>query len=310
MASKSRCLVFLVGPTGVGKSVTAVHLAQRFDGEIVNCDSIQVYRGFDVGTAKPPAELRQAVTHHLLDIVEPDRQFTAADFAREALEAIRAIQSRNRLPFLVGGTGLYFKALLDGLFPGPGRDDSLRRRLSENIRADGLEGLRQKLEEVDPAYAQLIGPRDTVRIIRALEVFYLTQKPLSEHFQATRSPLRGFHPIKIGLKLKREELYRRIEVRVERMFASGLVDEVRGLLARGVREEAPPFRALGYRHVLGYLRGKISLDEAIALTKKDTRHYAKRQMTWFKKMSGIQWFEADELASLEAYLEAQLAART
>jgi len=308
LPSKTRHLVLLVGPTGVGKSLAAVHLARRFQGEIVSCDSIQVYRGFDIGTAKPPPELRQAVPHHLVDVAEPHCQFTAADFVRQALKAIRTIDQRHHLPIIVGGTGLYFKALLSGLFPGPGRDDSLREKLHLRIKADGLESLWRELHEVDPTYARLIGCRDKVRIIRALEVFYLTQKPLSAHFRATRSPLRGFHPLKIGLKLEREELYRRIEARVEKMFEGGLVEEVRSLLARGVRETAPPFRALGYKHVLRHLRGEISLDEAVSLTKKDTRHYAKRQMTWFRKMEGIRWFEADDLRSLEEYLEVELAA--
>lgn len=297
-----------MGPTGVGKSATAVHLARRFAGEIISCDSIQVYRGFDIGTDKPSKELRRAVPHHLLDIVDPDCQFTAADFVREALKAIDLIEKNGHLPFIVGGTGLYFRALLSGLFPGPGRDDSLRQELTRKIQKEGLSRLREKLEEVDPAYAQLIGARDQIRIIRALEVFYLTQKPLSEHFEATRSLLQGFHPIKIGLKLKRETLYRKIETRVERMFRNGIVEEVKGLLARGVEETAPPFRALGYQHVLRHLRGEISLDDAMALTKKETRHYAKRQITWFKKMEGIRWFDPDDIASVEDYLEAQLAA--
>ncbi len=291
----------------MGKSLTAVHLARRFDGEIISCDSIQVYRGFDIGTDKPSLELRRAVPHHLLDIVDPNSQFSAADFVREALKAIQLIYEHGRLPFLVGGTGLYFKALLSGLFPGPGRDESLRKKLNLKIQENGLESLRKKLEEVDPAYARTIGARDRVRIIRALEIFYLTQKPLSEHFASTRSPLQGFQPLKIGLKLEREELYRKIEARVERMFQSGIVGEVRNLLAKGIEETAPPFRALGYKHVLRHLRGEISLEEAISLTKRDTRHYAKRQMTWFKNMEGIRWFEAGDLASLENYVEAKLA---
>ena len=292
----------------MGKSVAAVHLARRFSGEIINCDSIQVYRGFDIGTDKPFPELRRAVPHHLLDIVDPASQFTAADFVREALKAIQSIEELGHLPLIVGGTGLYFRALLTGLFPGPGRDEALRQKLTQKIKENGLESLRQKLEEVDPTYARLIGARDRIRIIRALEVFYLTQKPLSEHFKATRSPLQGFHPLKIGLKLKKEELYRKIEARVEKMFRNGIIEEVRGLLASGVDKTAPPFRALGYRHVLRYLRGEISPEEAISLTKKDTRQYAKRQMTWFKKMEGVRWFEADDLASVEDYVEARLAA--
>jgi len=305
--SKTRYLVIILGPTGVGKSAAAVHLASCFQGEIISCDSIQVYKGFDIGTDKPSPALRQTVPHHLLDVADPAAQFTAADFVRGALEAIRLIEERGRLPFCVGGTGLYLKTLLCGLFPGPGRDDSLRRKLEQRIREEGLESVRQKLEEVDPAYAGIIGRRDRVRIIRALEVFYLTQNPISAHFRETQSQIKDFHPVKIGLKLEREELYRKIEERVDRMFRSGLVEEVRSLLARGIGETAPPFRALGYKHVLGHLRGEISLEEAISLTKKDTRHYAKRQLTWFRKMEGIRWFRADDCSSLEDYLEVQLA---
>lgn len=307
MHSKTKYLVIILGPTGVGKSAAAVHLASRFRGEIISCDSIQVYKGFDIGTDKPSPALRRMVPHHLLDIVEPPAQFTAADFVREALEAIRLIEERGRLPFVVGGTGLYLKALLSGLFPGPGRDDSLRRKLEQRIQEEGLESLRQRLEEVDPAYAGVIGRRDKLRIIRALEVFYLTRSPISAHFQETQSQIQDFHQVKIGLKLEREELYRKIEERVDRMFRNGLVEEVRSLLARGIEETVPPFRALGYKHVLGHLRGEISLEEAISLTKKDTRHYAKRQLTWFRKMEGIRWFRADDGASLEDYLEVQLA---
>ncbi|MDH7513569.1 MAG: tRNA (adenosine(37)-N6)-dimethylallyltransferase MiaA [Clostridiales bacterium] len=300
-------MVILLGPTGVGKSAAALHLAKRFGGEIISCDSMQVYRGFDIGTDKPTPAMRRSVPHHLLDTAEPSVQFTAADFVREALAAIRLIRRRGRLPFIVGGSGLYLKALLSGLFPGPGRSPKVREKLERRAREQGLEVLRKELEEVDPVYASLVGQLDRIRIIRALEVFHQTGKPISEHFLRTKPKLKGFHLIKIGLKLRREELYRRIEERVDRMFSLGLVDEVRSLLSRGVEETSPPFRALGYKHVLKHLKGEISIDVALSLTKRDTRRFAKRQMTWFKKMEGIHWFEADEPALLENFLEAQLA---
>lgn len=301
-------MVILVGPTGVGKSTAALHLAQRFGGEIIGCDSMQVYRGFDIGTDKPTPAMRRAVPHHLLDIIEPSAQFTAADFVKEALGAIRLIKEKGRLPFVVGGSGLYFKALVSGLFPGPGRDPELREKLELRAREQGLGVLRKELEAVDPAYARLIGQRDRIRIIRALEVFYQTGKPISEHFLKTKPELKDFNPIKIGLKLKREELYRRIEERADKMFSLGIVDEVRALLARGVKETAPPLRALGYKYVLKHLKGEVSLEEAVSLTKRDTRRFAKRQLTWFKKMEGIHWFEADDRVLLENFLEARLAA--
>jgi tRNA dimethylallyltransferase len=307
LESERRRLVVILGPTAAGKSRTGVYLAREYNGEIVNCDSMQVYRGFDIGTDKPTAEMRRQVRHHLLDVAEPATQFTAGEFVRRAGAAIQAIGKRARLPFIVGGTGLYLKALLEGLFPGPGRDEELRRRLEEEASEKGLETLRKRLEEVDPAYARLIGAKDKVRIVRALEVYSLTRKPLSEHFADTYSEIDDFHILKIGLKLEREELYRRIEERVDRMFRDGIRDEVERLLAAGVPEDAPPFRALGYKRVLAHLHGVVSIDEASRLTKQDTRQYAKRQLTWLRKMPGINWFQADDLTSQAAFLEAWLA---
>jgi tRNA dimethylallyltransferase len=301
-----RNLVLILGPTGVGKSRTAVSLALRFEGEIINGDSIQVYRGFDIGTDKPAPEDRRRVPHHLIDAVNPRVQFTAADFVKEALRAAVEISGRGRVPFVVGGTGLYLKALVDGLFPGPGRDPDLRAELEAEARDKGLEGLFLRLREVDPDYARTIRSRDRMRIIRALEVYRLTGRPLSEHFRNTAPPTGRANVIRIGLELERQVLYRRIDERVERMFAGGLVEEVRGLLAAGIGEDAPPFRALGYKHVLNVLRGAISEEEARALTKTDTRHYAKRQITWFRKTAGVAWFSPDDISGLESYLEKQL----
>ncbi len=306
MEPETRSLVILLGPTGAGKSRTAVDLALKFGGEIINGDSIQVYKGFDVGTDKPSLEARKGVPHHLIDAVEPGVQFTAADFVREALRAAGDITGRGRVPFVVGGTGLYLRALVDGLFPGPGRDPALRAELEAEAREKGLDALFLELEGVDPAYARKIRNRDRVRIVRALEVYRLTRRPLSEHFLGTKSPTGAFNILKIGLELEREALYRLIEERVDRMFECGLLDEVRGLLARGIPEDAPPFRALGYRHVLACLRGDISVAEARALTKVDTRHYAKRQTTWFRKMAGVTWFSPDDRRGLEDYLQNRL----
>jgi len=299
-------LVIVLGPTAVGKSRVAVDLALRFAGEIISGDSIQVYRGFDVGTAKPGPEDRRGVPHHLIDIVGPEVQYTAADFVRDALEAARGIAARGRLPIVAGGTGLYLKALADGLFPGPGRDPAVRAALEAEAREKGLEALFRRLEAIDPEYARKIRSQDRVRIVRALEVHAATGRPISEHFIETRSPVAGRIVVRLGLRLEREALCRRIEDRVDRMFARGLVDEVRGLLERGVPESAPPFRALGYSHVLRLLRGEIGSDEAVALTKIETRQYAKRQMTWFRKMAGIVWFSPEDGAALEQYVQNQL----
>jgi tRNA dimethylallyltransferase len=298
LAADKPLLVFVVGPTGAGKSAAALALALRFGGEIVNCDSMQVYRGFDIGTDKPPAGDRARVPHHLLDVADPAAQFTAADFASLALEAVGGIRDRGALAFLTGGTGLYFKALEDGLFPGPGRDEALRQAYEEEARTVGPEALWEKLAALDPITAARTGKRDKVRIVRALEVQALTGVPISEHFARTRGRLDDFRLLKIGLDLSREDLVRRIEERIDRMFAAGLIAEVEGLLAQGVPVSAPPFRALGYKHVLRLLAGEIDRNEAAALTKTDTRHYAKRQLTWFRKMSGVQWVPAADLDAM------------
>jgi tRNA dimethylallyltransferase len=303
---EARDIVIVLGPTAVGKSRVAVDLALKFNGEVISGDSIQVYRGFDIGTDKPAPASMRGVPHHLIDISGPEIQFTAADFVREALAAAGAIASRGRLPLVAGGTGLYLKALVDGLFPGPGRDPAVRAGLEAEAREMGLDVLFRRLEAVDPEYAAKVRSRDRVRIIRALEVHALTGEPLSAHFRRTESPVRGRNVLRLGLRLERAALVRRIEERVERMFERGLVEEVRGLLARGVPEIAPPFRALGYRHVVAHVRGRMSLDAAVSLTKAETRQYAKRQMTWFRKMDGVAWFSPEDRAGLEEYIQNHL----
>jgi len=305
LSAEAKKILIIVGPTAVGKTATALWLAQEFSGEIISCDSMQVYRGFDLGTDKPSPEERKLVPHHLIDFLDPTEQFSAADFAFQALAIAEEIIGRGHLPIVVGGTGLYHRALTAGLFKGPGRDQALRQKLKTEAREFGLEKLYQKLQEVDPEYARKITPKDSIRIIRALEVYYKTGRPISEHFRLTESPLqaRGFIPGQIGLKLERKELYRRIEERVDRMFEKGLVAEVRKLLEMGLPEEATPFKGLGYRQVLRYLKGEISLEEAIRLTKLETRHYAKRQMTWFRKTPGLTWFQPTEKDQIRKYVK-------
>jgi len=267
---------------------------------------MQVYKGFDIGTDKIPPEERENIPHHLLDFIDPSTQFTAADFVSLALKAIQSILKKNRLPLIVGGTGLYLKALLDGLFPEGRSNPKIRQRLEKEAEEKGLDSLWKKLEKVDPVYAQKIGKNDRLRIIRALEVFMCTETPLSAHFQKTRSAVEDFHIVKIGLKLERSELYRKIEDRVDKMFERGLVEEVRRLQDSGVAEDAPPFRALGYKHVISFLKEEINLEEAVLFTKRDTRHYAKRQMTWFRKMQGIRWFSPREFPKIVQYIEEDL----
>ena len=267
-------------------------------GEIINCDSMQVYKGFDIGTDKTPLKKREGIPHHLLDVVDFSTQYTAADFVDRALEAIKGILRRKKIPFIVGGTGLYLKALLDGLFPGGKSDAALRQKLEKEAQEKGLESLRAKLMEVDPAYCQKIHDNDKVRVIRALEIFLSTQKPLSQHFLNTRSHVGDFNIIKIGLKLERQGLYKKIEKRTDEMFEKGIIREVENLLKQGVDENSPPFRALGYKNALKFIRKEMPLEEAISLTKRDTRHYVKRQMTWFRKMEGISWFSADDFEAV------------
>ncbi len=284
-------LVSIVGPTASGKSELAVRLAERFDGEIVNADSMQVYCGMDIGTAKPSPLLRQRVPHHLVDIVSPDVNFSASDFRREAAAAIADIQSRGRKAFVVGGTGLYIRALLQGLVDSPSGDESIRRELVELAQRDGNEEILRRLALVDPETAGRLHPNDRVRVVRALEVYLQTGRPIS-----TFRGEHGFADIhydclKIGLRVERQELYRRIENRVEEMIEQGLIAEVEELLRAGFTSDLKAMRSIGYKEICAYLAGEYSLDAAVALIKRDTRRYAKRQMTWFNKDFEINWVE-------------------
>ena len=290
----------------MGKSRLSLSLAKAFDGEIINCDSMQVYRGFDIGTDKLPLKQRRNIPHHLLDIVQPEYQFTAAEFLDRAAEAAGDIIRRQKLPICAGGTGLYLTALLRGLFPGAERNESLRKELVKEAEKTGLEPLFERLKAMDPDYAAKIGSNDRIRILRALEVYALTGRSMTENFALTRSCFSEYSKILIGLNMDRPQLYTRIEERVERMFADGIVEETTSLLERGVPSSAPPFRALGYKQVIRYLHKKISLEEAVEETKVETRHYAKRQLTWFRKMEGIHWFKAEETTQISVYIRERL----
>lgn len=306
MRSEAKNLIIVLGPTAVGKSATAIRLAKKFKGEIINCDSMQVYRGFDIGTDKIQPDRREDIPHHLIDVADPSEQFTAAEFVRQAMAAVESIRKKRKIPIVAGGTGLYLKALLDGLFPEEGKDPKIRDWLEYQAKEMGLDFLRKKLLEVDPVYAKKIGEKDKVRIIRALEVFTATGKPISDLFKSTKSQVDDFHILKIGLKLERHAIYEKIEVRVDRMFERGIVKEVRNLLEEGIGPDSPPFRALGYSQVLKHLNGDLSLEEAIDQAKKETRHYAKRQLTWFRKMTGVSWFSPDDFPAISAFVKAHL----
>ncbi len=303
-------IVALVGPTGVGKSELAIFLAERFGGEIVNFDSVQVYRYLDIGTAKPTPEERRRVPHHLYDILEPDEPFNAALYVERADRVIAEIKARGSLPILVGGTGLYLRALLHGLFPVEVPEE-LRERLRERLSREGLAALYAELSRIDPESATRIHPHDKVRVLRALEVYYATGRPFSSWTREHAFAPQRYRALKIGLHLPRQELYRRLDERVERMLAAGLLEEVKGLLSRGFSPELKPLQSIGYRHMVAYLKGELSFEEAVRRMKRDTRHYAKRQLTWFRAEPGVRWFypqEKEQIAeAVREFLDTELA---
>ena len=285
---KPRLLV-IVGPTASGKSALALDLAEQLNGEIICVDSLTVYRGFEIGSAKPTPEQRQCVPHHLLDIREPTDPFTASDFRVAAAAAIQDITDRGKHPILAGGTGLYLRSLLRGLNKAPGEDPALREALQKRLEREGGEALLAELAKVDPDTAQRLHPNNRNRIIRALEVFHTAGVPLSQ-FQAEHgfsdSP---YDALQFCLDLPRQELYQRIDNRVDAMLAAGLVAEVQGLLQAGVPADCKPLQAIGYKEVVAYLQEKYDKIEMIRLIKRNTRHFAKRQLTWFRAEPEMQW---------------------
>jgi tRNA dimethylallyltransferase len=281
-------LVAVLGPTGSGKSELALLIAERFNGEIINCDSLQVYRHFDIGTAKLPISQRRGIPHHLIDIVEPDQLFTAGEFARAAGEAIAGVTGRGKLPILAGGTGFYLRSLLEGLFSGPERNQSLRDRLAaREARRKG--SLHRLLKRFDAYTAAKIHPNDVPKVTRALEVCLLTRRPASELFREGRSALEGYRTFKLGLLPDRDELYRKLDARCAWMFENGLVDEVRHILSLGFAPTCKPFESLGYKQSLQLIAGELSLRDAVFYTQRGTRQYAKRQTTWFRRERDMQW---------------------
>ncbi|MBI4164117.1 MAG: tRNA (adenosine(37)-N6)-dimethylallyltransferase MiaA [Acidobacteria bacterium] len=284
-------LLVIVGPTAAGKSALAMALALRWNGEVINCDSVQVYRGFDIGTGKVSPPARQGIPHHLLDIVEPSQTFNAGDYRREAIRALYEVRERGRLPIVVGGTGLYLRALLLGLFEGPERSEGVRERLSQMAKRHSREFLHRMLVRMDRKAAGRIHPRDTPKIIRALEVCLLARQPITDMHERGRSALEGFHVLKVGLNPHRAQLAERIALRTEEMFRSGLVGEVRDMLKRRDAERIKPLGAIGYREARAVLAGELTEAEAIRRVQTATRQYAKRQMTWFRREKDVEWFE-------------------
>ncbi|HSC45840.1 MAG TPA: tRNA (adenosine(37)-N6)-dimethylallyltransferase MiaA [Candidatus Acidoferrum sp.] len=285
-------LLAIIGPTASGKSALALYLAKQFSGEILACDSTQLYRGFDIGTAKPAASERAAVPHHLLDVLAPPESSTAGDYRERALSVLADLRARNRLPILTVGTGLYLRALLEGLADLPQRSEDLRERLRASVNEHGPGHLHRMLQHLDPQAARQIAAPDEQKLIRAIEICLLSGKSLTEVHQAGRSPLTGWRILKIGLEPPREALYQRIHARTESMLAAGWLDEVRGLVASGLPENAKPFDFIGYRELRSHLRGELTLDQARAAIQQGTRQYAKRQLTWFRRESNVHWLSA------------------
>ncbi len=288
--------VAIMGPTAVGKTSLVLRLAGEINAEVVNVDSIQIYKRLDIGSAKPSREEMRQVPHHLIDIREPDEPFDAADFAWAARAAIRKIRSRGRNVILSGGTGLYLNALLQGLAPCSGANPGLRDMLKESLQRYGAPFLHSLLSNHDPEAAERLHVNDTFRVIRALEVVLNTGMPLSKWHELHKKQIQEFPCIKIALVRPREELYSRIDQRVDAMIAQGFVKEVEALLGQGYDPRLKPLQSLGYRHIIRFLQGQGGLDEAAELMKRDTRRYAKRQLTWFRAQKGIQWFNADSLS--------------
>jgi tRNA dimethylallyltransferase len=284
---------FIVGPTGVGKSAVAMALAERLGAEIVNADSRQVYRGIDIGTAKPDAEDRRRVPHHLLDIRAVDEPLDVAEFLKLARAAIAGIASRGRNAIVVGGSGFYLRVLRGGIFAGPAAAPEVRRELEALAAEHGVEYLHARLAEVDAPSAGRIAHRDLYRIVRALEVFRLTGQPISAHQQNHRFAAREYETLTVGLTMERKRLYESIDRRFDEMLARGLVDEVRALLGAGCDPGDAPLRTVGYRQIVAAMRGEMTLDEAIELAKRDTRRLAKRQLTWFRADPEIVWVDAE-----------------
>lgn len=304
MTSRNLPIVLLAGPTAVGKTALSLRMAERLGAEIVNADSMQVYRHMDIGTAKPTPEERAAVPHHLIDIVDPDQHFDAAAYADAANPVIDRLHREDRIPLVVGGTGLYMKVLLYGICEAAPVDETIRGDLAREEAERGLAALHGELTRVDPALAGRIHPNDRQRILRALEVYRASGRPLSD-WQARHRFEKPLYPsVKVFLFRDREELYARIDRRVEVMMREGFKDEVERLLRMGYGPELKPMQSLGYKQLLQHLAGEFSMDEAVDRIKRETRRYAKRQMTWFRSDPEFRWFDAkDEEAAVEWALE-------
>jgi len=297
----SQPVLVLVGPTAIGKTALSLSLAERFSCEIVSVDSMQVFRHMDIGTAKATAAERKQVPHHLIDIVDPNENYDAARYRNDALKSIRDIQSRGKIPLITGGTGLYLRALLNGIFPGVPADETIRQNLQQRLQSEGSSKLYEELRSIDCISAEKIKINDHHRLLRALEVFYISGVPWSEHLEEHRKmpPETVFtHILQIGLTCERKELYSRINQRCQNMIDMGLEQEVKNLFQMGYDKSLKVFCSIGYRHIIKYLDGEWSLEEMLSYLARDTRRYAKRQYTWFSKMIDLRWVSVNESEGL------------
>lgn len=291
----TRPMPVIIGPTAVGKTDLSIAIAQHWEAEIVSADSRQIYRYLDIGTAKPTATQRQTVSHHMIDLLNPDEALNAARFVRMAGGCMRTIEARGKRPFIVGGSGLYVRALTDGLFPGPGAHPPLRAALAAEAQALGGQALHERLAQVDPQAAARIHPNDRVRIIRALEIYALTGTPITQWQRQWQDSFPRQGVLLIGLTRTREDLRQRISARTQAMLSQGLEAEVKGLLARGFPPTLPPLQSVGYREMIAYLAGELDLPHAQALIERNTWRLAKRQMTWFRHLAGVYWFSLTDM---------------
>lgn len=288
MVSQEPLLVVILGPTGSGKTALSLALAQRLQGEIVNCDSVAMYREFEIGTAKPNAKERSRAPHHLFDHVAPTAHVTAGEYARQAREVLGEIRGRGRLPIVVGGTGLYLRALLEGLFPGPQRSEQLRGRLRESAAKRGSGHLQRILARLDPGAAEKIHANDAPKLIRAIEVCLTSRQKMTELWQRGREPLQGYRILRLGLDPERGALYERINQRAREMFERGLIEETKGLFDK-YGASAWPLSSLGYKQAIEYLQGNLTREQAVQSAQQAHRNYAKRQMTWFRRERDVHW---------------------
>jgi len=296
-------ILVICGPTGIGKTSFAISLAQKFNGEIISADSMQIYKYMDIGTAKPSPEEQAAVCHHLIDIIEPNENFDAARFAEIANETIIRLYEKSIIPFVAGGTGMYIKALVHGIFKADPVDPQIRKQIKSDAKLLGTQVLYERLHKCDPETAKKIHPNDTYRMTRALEIYESTGKKISEHHKQHRFSHERFNVLKLGLSMEREKLYERINQRVDDMIDLGLEQEVRDLLEKGYLPDLKSMQSIGYRHMTDFIQGKISRDEARITMKRDTRRYAKRQFTWFKADSQIIWTEPENIGNIEPLIK-------